>query len=106
MVSAGDEAIGYVLALRASSNGLSIAVDREEVLRTTALATLAEVAVTEARDEVTDEVRGSLIEDLAPDASTPARPPGAPLGWAATSPTARSPWSPRSARPARATRPA
>ncbi len=64
VVSAGEEAIGYVLALRASSNGLSIAVDREEVLRTTALATLAEVAVTEARDEVTDEVRGSLIEDL------------------------------------------
>lgn len=64
VVSVGEEAIGYVLALRASGNGLSIAVDREEVLRTTALATLAEVAVTEARDEVTDEVRGSLIEDL------------------------------------------
>jgi sugar diacid utilization regulator len=64
MVSAGEQPIGCVLALRASSNGLSIAVDREEVLRTTALATLAEVAVTEARDEVTDEVRGSLIEDL------------------------------------------
>jgi sugar diacid utilization regulator len=64
VVSAGEETIGYVMALRASRNGLSIAVDREEVLRTTALATLAEVAVTEARDEVTDEVRGSLIEEL------------------------------------------
>jgi PucR family transcriptional regulator, purine catabolism regulatory protein len=63
-VSAGDEAIGYVLALQASRNGLTINVDREEVLRTAALATLAEVAVTEARDEVADEVRGSLIEDL------------------------------------------
>jgi sugar diacid utilization regulator len=64
VVSAGDDAIGFVLALRPSMNGLGIAVDRDEVLRTTALATLAEVAVTEARDEVADEVRGSLIEDL------------------------------------------
>lgn len=63
-VTAGEQGIGYVLALRAPSNGLPIAVDREEVLRTTALATLAEVAVTEARDEVADEVRGTLIEDL------------------------------------------
>src|SRR5690349_11678972 len=45
-VSAGDEVIGYVLALQASRNGLTINVDREEVLRTAALATLAEVAVT------------------------------------------------------------
>jgi PucR family transcriptional regulator, purine catabolism regulatory protein len=64
VVSVGDEEIGYVIALRPSSNGLSIAVDREEVVRTTALATLAEVAVTEARDEVADRVRGGLIEDL------------------------------------------
>jgi sugar diacid utilization regulator len=63
-VTAGEDQIGYVLALGPSTNGLAIAVDREEVLRTTALATLAEVAVTEARDEVADEVRGSLIEDL------------------------------------------
>ena len=34
------------------------------MLRTTALAALAEVAVSEARDEVADEVRGSLLEDL------------------------------------------
>jgi sugar diacid utilization regulator len=64
-VRAGELPIGYVLALRASSNGLpAVAVDREEVLRTTALAALAEVAVSEARDEVADEVRGSLLEDL------------------------------------------
>ena len=36
-----------------------LAVDREEVVRTTALATLAEVAVTEARDEVADRVRAA-----------------------------------------------
>jgi PucR family transcriptional regulator, purine catabolism regulatory protein len=64
-VNAGELTIGYVLALRASRNGLpALAVDREEVLRTTALAALAEVAVSEARDEVADEVRGSLLEDL------------------------------------------
>jgi sugar diacid utilization regulator len=64
-VTAGERAIGYVLALRASTNGLpALAVDREEVLRTTALAALAEVAVTEARDELADELRGSLLEDL------------------------------------------
>ena len=64
-VIAGEQTIGYVLALRASSNGLpALAVDREEVLRTAALAALAEVAVAEARDEVADELRGSLLEDL------------------------------------------
>jgi sugar diacid utilization regulator len=64
-VSAGELALGYVLALSASTNGLpALAVDRREVLRTTALAALAEVAVAEARDEVADELRGSLLEDL------------------------------------------
>jgi sugar diacid utilization regulator len=64
-VIAGERTIGYVLALRASSNGLpALAVDRGEVLRTAALAALAEVAVAEARDEVADEVRGTLLEDL------------------------------------------
>ena len=42
----------------------ALAVDRGEVLRTAALAALAEVAVAEARDEVADELRGSLLEDL------------------------------------------
>jgi sugar diacid utilization regulator len=64
-VVAGERSIGYVLALRGSSNGLPApAVDRQEVLRTTALASLAEVAVNEARDELADEVRGNLLEDL------------------------------------------
>ncbi len=52
-------------AARVPRNGLpGVAVDREEVLRTAALAALAEVAVAEARDEVAGEVRGSLLEDL------------------------------------------
>jgi PucR family transcriptional regulator, purine catabolism regulatory protein len=64
-VLAGDEPIGLVAALHADRNGLPpVAVDREEVLRTAALAALTEVAVADARDEVAREVRGSLLEDL------------------------------------------
>jgi hypothetical protein len=66
-VEAGSEAIGYVLGLTdaASENGLpDVAVDREEILRTAALAVLTEVAVSDARDEIVGEVRGSLLEDL------------------------------------------
>jgi sugar diacid utilization regulator len=64
-VEAGRETIGYVLALRASTNGVGpLPVDREEVLRTAALASLSEVAVADARDELASEVRGSLLEDL------------------------------------------
>jgi hypothetical protein len=65
-VEAGSEALGYVLGLAgASSNGLpDVQVDREEVLRTAALAALTEIAVNDARDEVVGQVRGSLLEDL------------------------------------------
>jgi PucR C-terminal helix-turn-helix domain/GGDEF-like domain len=64
-VEAGSETIGYAVALAPSSNGLpSVEVDRAEVLRTAALAALTEVAVTDARDEVVGEVRGTLLEDL------------------------------------------
>jgi sugar diacid utilization regulator len=64
-VEAGGETIGYAIALPSSPNGLpALSVDREEVLRTAALAALAEVAVADARDEVTADVRGSLLEDL------------------------------------------
>ena len=50
-VQAGGELIGYALALPAPVNGMPrIRVDREEVLRTAALAAIAEVAVAGARD--------------------------------------------------------
>jgi sugar diacid utilization regulator len=64
-IEAGAETIGYVLALPASRNGLPLVrIDRQEVLRTAALAALTEVAVADARDELAADVRGSLLEDL------------------------------------------
>jgi sugar diacid utilization regulator len=55
-----------VIALPPSApNGMpALAVDREEVLRTAALAALAEIAVADARDEVAADIRGTLLEDL------------------------------------------
>ena len=64
-VEAGGETIGYVLALRTSENGVpDLELDREEVLRCAALASLTEVAVADARDELASEVRGTLLEDI------------------------------------------
>jgi len=64
-IEIGTETIGYVLSLQAPENGLpKVRVDREEILRTAALAAVAEVAVVDARDEVAADVRGSLLEDL------------------------------------------
>ena len=64
-VEAGGELIGYAIALPAPVNGMPrVRVDREEVLRTAALAAIAEVAVAGARDELAADVRGSLLEDL------------------------------------------
>lgn len=105
-VVAGERPLGYVLALHASTNGLpAVAVDRQEVLRTTALAALAEVAVNEARDVVAEEVRGSLLEDLRAGRVEAQETARGPRGSAATWGAARSPWSPRCARPAPATPP-
>jgi sugar diacid utilization regulator len=64
-VEAAGETIGWAYYFAQSSNGLpAVAVDTDEVLRTAALAALAEVAVADARDEVAGELRGSLLEDL------------------------------------------
>lgn len=73
-VVAGGALIGYALALDAGRNGMPrVRLDREEVLRTTALATLAELAVADARDEVAADVRGSLLEDLRARRAEPAQ---------------------------------
>ena len=65
-VIAGDERIGSALALSVEPQRAcrSVEVDREEVLRAAALASLTVLAVTDARDEVAGELRGSLLEDL------------------------------------------
>jgi sugar diacid utilization regulator len=65
-VRAGEEEIGAVLMM--GSNGAAPAdsppIDSEEVARAAAFAAVAELAVTEARDEVEHQLRASLIEDL------------------------------------------
>ena len=72
-VEAGGDRVGFVLALPAARNGLPrVTVDREEVLRTAALVALTEIAVTDARDEIAGEVRGTLIEDLRTGRTDPA----------------------------------
>ncbi len=72
-IEAGGEIIGYAFALAAARNGMPrVKVDREEILRTTTLAALAEVAVVDARDEVAADVRGSLLEDLRARRARPA----------------------------------
>lgn len=64
-VMAGPEVVGYVLALRrGDSGGPDVALDISEVLRQAALAVVTEIAVVDARDEVTDEIRGTLLDDL------------------------------------------
>jgi hypothetical protein len=65
-IVAGDESIGVVLLLAdgedpESTGGL---VDRAEVLRAAALASLAEIAVSDAREEAVQDLRGNLIEEL------------------------------------------
>ncbi|MGH2923810.1 MAG: PucR family transcriptional regulator [Solirubrobacterales bacterium] len=63
-VVAGGEVVGVVLLLAGESDDRELAVDRGEVLRAAGLAALAEVAVTEAREEAERQLRGSLIAEL------------------------------------------
>jgi sugar diacid utilization regulator len=73
-IEADGELIGYALVLTAPINGLPrVRVDREEILRTAALAALTEIAVIDARDEVAADVRGSLLEDLRARRAEPAQ---------------------------------
>ncbi len=65
-VLVGRERIGAVLALTANGSRprTGVKLDREEVLRNAAVAALAEVAATDARDRLAEDLRGSLLEDL------------------------------------------
>jgi sugar diacid utilization regulator len=70
-VMAGPETVGYVLALRREGQPpLEVALDVSEVLRVAALAVVTEIAVVDARDEVTDEIRGTLLDDVRADRVT------------------------------------
>jgi sugar diacid utilization regulator len=64
-IEAGGERVGLVLLLASDEEGERAAlVDRDGVLRAAALATLAAVAVADAREEAERRLRGGLIEEL------------------------------------------
>jgi PucR family transcriptional regulator, purine catabolism regulatory protein len=66
-VSAGGEPVGLVLLLAdedEEGSEVTPLVDSADVLRAAALAVLAEVAVSDAREEAESRLRGSLIEEL------------------------------------------
>jgi DNA-binding PucR family transcriptional regulator len=61
-ITAGDEMLGAVVLL--SGDGGEPVAEAAEFLHLAALASLTEVAVEEAREEVERNLRGSLLEDL------------------------------------------
>jgi DNA-binding PucR family transcriptional regulator len=61
-INAGDEVVGRVVLLAAP--GDVAAPEAAEFLHLAAVASLTEVAIAEARDEVEQNLRGSVIEDL------------------------------------------
>jgi sugar diacid utilization regulator len=67
-VTAGGEQVGVVLLLAGEAGAGEVEpkplVDSADVLRAAALAVLAEVAVTDAREEAESRLRGSLLEEL------------------------------------------
>ncbi|MDP2709587.1 MAG: helix-turn-helix domain-containing protein [Solirubrobacteraceae bacterium] len=60
-IASGDEMVGCVLLLEGAS---AVVGEASEYLHLAAVASLTEVAVEEARDEVEQNLRGSFLEDL------------------------------------------
>jgi sugar diacid utilization regulator len=60
-IASGDESVGAVLMLDGATTA---AAEAAEYLHLAAVASLTEVAVEEARDEVEQNLRGSFLEDL------------------------------------------
>jgi len=60
-IASGDESVGAVLMLEGATTA---AAEAAEYLHLAAVASLTEVAVEEARDEVEQNLRGSFLEDL------------------------------------------
>ena len=67
-IASGDESVGAVLMLDGATTG---ATEAAEYLHLAAVASLTEVAVEEARDEVEQNLRGSFLEDLRTAAGLP-----------------------------------
>jgi sugar diacid utilization regulator len=68
-IASGDDTVGMVLLLEGGSTDPGEAA---EYLHLAAVASLTEVAVEEARDEVEQNLRGSFLEDLRASAGMPA----------------------------------
>ena len=68
-ITSGDEAVGAVLLLEGAT---APAGEAAEYLHLAAVASLTEVAVEEARDEVEQNLRGSFLEDLRAGGGLPA----------------------------------
>jgi sugar diacid utilization regulator len=62
-IRAANRDVGRVIALAGDGEAPCL-IDREEVLRLAAFTALTELAVVEARDQLAEELRGSLIEEL------------------------------------------
>jgi sugar diacid utilization regulator len=67
-IASGDEMVGCVLLLEGANAPMS---EASEYLHLAAVASLTEVAVEEARDEVEQNLRGSFLEDLRAGAGLP-----------------------------------
>ncbi len=67
-IASGDETVGCVLLIEGASAPAS---EASEYLHLAAVASLTEVAVEEARDEVEQNLRGSFLEDLRASAGLP-----------------------------------
>ncbi|MBA2348999.1 MAG: helix-turn-helix domain-containing protein [Solirubrobacterales bacterium] len=62
-ISSGDEVVGIVVMLRGSGDEPPVA-DASEYLHLAAVASMTELAIEEAKEEVEQNLRGSFLEDL------------------------------------------
>ena len=63
-ITSGDEVVGAVVLLKGPPNREPAAPEAAEFLHLAAVASLTEVAIEEAREEVEQNLRGSFLEDL------------------------------------------
>jgi hypothetical protein len=84
-ITSGDEVVGAVMLL--ATTDAQARPEAGEFLHLAAVASLTEVAVEEAKEEVEENLRGSFLEDLR---SRPDLEPGERGGWDATCRAARS----------------